>query len=134
MKVRKEIEIGGETLIVESGHIAKQADGSCTVRLGDSMVLATACMAKGEAQPRGFLPLTVDYREYSSAAGRIPGGFFKREGRPSEKETITCRLIDRPLRPLFPDGYFNETQIIGFVLSAGDEKPFAGHAEIEIGI
>jgi len=122
MKVRKEVQIGEDTLILESGHLAKQADGSCTVRLGDSMVLATACMAKGEAQPRGFLPLTVDYREYSSAAGRIPGGFFKREGRPSEKETITCRLIDRPLRPLFPEGYFSETQIIGFVLSADGEN------------
>ncbi len=122
MLLKKEIVIGDDTLIIESGKIAKQADGSCTIRLGDTMVLATACMAKGEASPRGFLPLTVDYREYSAAAGRIPGGFFKREGRPSEKETITCRLIDRPLRPLFPEGYFSETQIIAMVVSADGEN------------
>ncbi|MCH9648018.1 MAG: polyribonucleotide nucleotidyltransferase [Deltaproteobacteria bacterium] len=122
MTVKKELTIGDDTLIIESGRIARQADGSCTVRLGDTIVLATACMAKGEATPRGFLPLTVDYREYSSAAGRIPGGFFKREGRPSEKETITCRLIDRPLRPLFPEGYFSETQIIAMVVSADGEN------------
>ncbi|MDY7094317.1 MAG: polyribonucleotide nucleotidyltransferase [Acidobacteriota bacterium] len=122
MKLRREIPVGDDTMIIESGHMATQADGSCTVRVGDTMVLVTATMAKGKASPRGFLPLTVDYREYSSAGGRIPGGFFKREGRPSEKETITARLIDRPLRPLFPDGYFSETQIIGFVLSADGEN------------
>ncbi len=122
MKLKKEIRIGDDQLIFESGHIARQADGSSTVRLGDTIVLATACAVKGDVPPRGFLPLTVDYREYSSAAGRIPGGFFKREGRPSEKEVITCRLIDRPLRPLFPPGYSNETQIIAFVLSADGEN------------
>ncbi|MCB1055366.1 MAG: polyribonucleotide nucleotidyltransferase, partial [Acidobacteria bacterium] len=122
MKLRREIPIGDDTIILESGHMATQADGSCTVRLGDTMVLVTATMAKGKPQPRGFLPLTVDYREYSSAGGRIPGGFFKREGRPSEKEIITARLIDRPLRPLFPEGYISETQIIGFVLSADGEN------------
>ncbi len=122
MKLMKEIAIGDDVMVIESGKIARQADGSCTIRIGDTIVLTTATMAKGEATPRGFLPLTVDYREYSSAAGRIPGGFFKREGRPSEKETITCRLIDRPLRPLFPEGYFSETQIISFVLSADGEN------------
>ncbi|MEM1248937.1 MAG: polyribonucleotide nucleotidyltransferase [Acidobacteriota bacterium] len=121
MAFSKDIHVGDGTITIESGRLAKQADGSCTVRLGDTVVLTTACMNKG-GEPRGFLPLTVDYREYSAAAGRIPGGFFKREGRPSEKEIITCRLTDRPLRPLFPKGYFNETQIISFVLSADEEN------------
>ncbi|HEX3126525.1 MAG TPA: polyribonucleotide nucleotidyltransferase [Thermoanaerobaculia bacterium] len=122
MKQSKEINIGGSTLILETGHLAKQADGSCTIRLGDTVVLATACMDNKGGIERDFLPLTVDYREYTSAAGKIPGGFFKREGRPTEKEIITSRLIDRPLRPLFPDGYFAETQIIAFCLSADGEN------------
>ena len=122
MKQSKEISIGGSTLILETGHLAKQADGSCTIRLGDTVVLATACMDNKGGIERDFLPLTVDYREYTSAAGKIPGGFFKREGRPTEKEIITSRLIDRPLRPLFPDGYFAETQIIAFCLSADGEN------------
>ncbi|MGE5234195.1 MAG: polyribonucleotide nucleotidyltransferase [Acidobacteriota bacterium] len=123
MKLRREIAIGGGTLVIESGQVAKQADGSCTVRFGDTLVLATACMSK-DTPPvqRDFLPLTVDYREYTYAAGRIPGGFFKREGRPTEKEILTSRLIDRPLRPLFPDGYIADTQIISFVLSADGEN------------
>jgi polyribonucleotide nucleotidyltransferase len=119
---RREIEIGDGKLTLESGRVARQADGSVVVRYGDTVVLATACMDKREAMKRDFLPLTVDYREYTSAAGRIPGGFFKREGRPTEKEIITSRLIDRPLRPLFPDGYHNETQVIAFVLSADGEN------------
>jgi polyribonucleotide nucleotidyltransferase len=122
MKLRKEIAIGGGTLILETGHLAKQADGSCTVRYGDTVVLATACMENKSGIERDFLPLTVDYREYTYAAGRIPGGFFKREGRPTEKEIITSRLIDRPLRPLFPDGYVSDTQIIAFCLSADSEN------------
>jgi polyribonucleotide nucleotidyltransferase len=122
MKQRKEITIGSGTLIIESGHLAKQANGSCTVRLGDTVVLATACMENKGFADRDFLPLTVDYREYTYAAGRIPGGFFKREGRPSEKEIITSRLIDRPLRPLFPEGYILDTQIISFCLSADGEN------------
>ncbi len=121
MKVTKEIQVGDGAMHFQTGLVAKQADGSCVVRLGDSVVLVTACMARGGA-PRPFLPLTVDYREYTYAGGRIPGGFFKREGRPSEKEIITCRLIDRPVRPLFPDGYFNETQIVASVLSADGEN------------
>ncbi len=121
MKQRKEVDLGTGGLVFETGHIAKQANGSCLVRSGDTVVLTTACMGGDIMAPRPFLPLTVDYREYSFAAGRIPGGFFKREGRPSEKEILTCRMIDRPLRPLFPEGYFGETQIISFVLSADGE-------------
>jgi polyribonucleotide nucleotidyltransferase len=121
MKVRQEIEIGAETLSLESGKIARQADGSCVVRYGDTVVLSTACMAQTPS-PRDFLPLTVDYREYTYAGGRIPGGFFKREGRPTEKEILTCRMTDRPLRPLFPEGYRHETQVISLVLSADGEN------------
>ncbi|MGH9382549.1 MAG: polyribonucleotide nucleotidyltransferase [Thermoanaerobaculia bacterium] len=120
MSYRREVRIGSAELILESGRMARQADGSCTVRCGDTVVLATATMARG-GTPRSFLPLTVDYRENTYAGGRIPGGFFKREGRPTEKEVLTCRMIDRPLRPLFPDGYFNETQVVSFVLSADGE-------------
>ncbi|HET9228383.1 MAG TPA: polyribonucleotide nucleotidyltransferase [Thermoanaerobaculia bacterium] len=122
MKQQKEVNVGGSTLILETGHLAKQADGSCTVRLGDTVVLATACMDDRGGIERDFLPLTVDYREYTAAAGKIPGGFFKREGRPTEKEILTSRQIDRPLRPLFPDGYTAETQIIAFCLSADGEN------------
>ena len=122
MKQQKEVTVGGSTLILETGHLAKQADGSCTIRLGDTVVLATACMDDKGGIERDFLPLTVDYREYTAAAGKIPGGFFKREGRPTEKEILTSRQIDRPLRPLFPDGYTAETQIIAFCLSADGEN------------
>src|SRR5215210_4469854 len=122
MRQRKEIPIGEGMLILETGHLAKQANGSCTVRYGDTVVLATACMEVKAGVERDFLPLTVDYREYTSAAGKIPGGFFKREGRPTEKEIITSRQIDRPLRPLFPDGYTADTQIIAFCLSADGEN------------
>ena len=121
MKVQKTVRVGSAELHFESGHLAKQAHGSTLVRLGDTVVLATACMQQS-AMPRDFLPLTVDYREYTYAAGRIPGGFFKREGRPTEKEIITSRLIDRPLRPLFPLGYTAETQVIALVLSADGEN------------
>ncbi|MDH3402593.1 MAG: polyribonucleotide nucleotidyltransferase [Acidobacteriota bacterium] len=121
MKHVDEARVGETTLSIETGRIAKQADGSCIIRCGDTMVLSTACRAP-EATPRGFLPLTVDYREGTAAAGRIPGGFFKREGRPTEKEILTCRMTDRPLRPLFPKGYFHETQLISFVLSADGEN------------
>ncbi|MBZ0088816.1 MAG: polyribonucleotide nucleotidyltransferase [Thermoanaerobaculia bacterium] len=121
MKLQKSVTIGSATLSLETGHLAKQAQGSVLVRLGDTVVLTTACTQQS-AIPRDFLPLTVDYREYTYAAGRIPGGFFKREGRPTEKETITSRLIDRPLRPLFPPGYTSETQVIALVLSADGEN------------
>ncbi len=120
MKFTQQATVGASTLTFETGHIARQADGSCLVRMGDTVVLSTACMAR-DATPRDFVPLTVDYREYTSAGGRIPGGFFKREGRPTEKEILTCRMSDRPLRPLFPEGYGYETQIVSLVLSADGE-------------
>jgi polyribonucleotide nucleotidyltransferase len=113
---------GGRTITLETGKIAKQANGSVIVRSGESVVLVTACTAPEPKAGTNFFPLTVDYREYTYSAGRFPGGFIKREGRMSEKETLTCRLIDRPLRPLFPEGYANETQVIGMVLSADPER------------
>jgi polyribonucleotide nucleotidyltransferase len=122
MKHEVQIPIDDRSLSIETGRIAKQADGACVVRLGDTVVLATACAMREPKEGIDFLPLTVDYRENTYAAGRIPGGFFKREGRPTEKEILTSRLIDRPLRPLFPKGYGNETQIIAFVLSADGEN------------
>ena len=114
---RKSIEWGGRTLSLESGRVARQADGAVMARYGDTVVLATAVGAKSPKEGIDFFPLTVNYQEKYSAAGRIPGGFFKREGRPTEKETLTSRLIDRPIRPLFVDGYKNETQVIITVLS-----------------
>jgi polyribonucleotide nucleotidyltransferase len=111
------VEVGGRPLILETGKIAKQANGAITARYGDTVVLTTACMSP-TANDRDFLPLTVDYRENTYSAGKIPGGFFKREGRPSEKEVLTSRLIDRPMRPLFPESWRNETQIVSMVLSA----------------
>jgi polyribonucleotide nucleotidyltransferase len=116
--ITKTVEIDGKTLSFETGKIAKQADGSTIVRMGDTMVLVTACSEESMRQGVDFLPLTVDYRENTYASGRIPGGFFKREGRPTEREILTCRVIDRGLRPLFPDGYYRETQVIAWVLSA----------------
>ena len=115
------VEVGGRALILETGKIAKQANGAITARYGDTVVLTTACMAP-TANDRDFLPLTVDYRENTYAAGKIPGGFFKREGRPSEKEILTSRLIDRPMRPLFPESWRNETQIVAMVLSADSDN------------
>jgi len=114
-----EIDLGnGRVLSLETGKIAKQANGSVVVRSGDSVVLVTACAAEKPRPGASFFPLTVDYREYTYSAGRFPGGFIKREGRPSEKEILTSRLIDRPIRPLFPEGFAHETQIIGMVMSA----------------
>ncbi|MGH9816576.1 MAG: polyribonucleotide nucleotidyltransferase [Candidatus Acidiferrales bacterium] len=115
------VEVGGRPLIFETGKIAKQANGAIVGRYGDTVVLLTACMDT-RLNERDFLPLTVDYREYTYSAGRIPGGFFKREGRPSEREILISRLIDRPLRPLFPEGWRRETQIVGLVLSADSEN------------
>ena len=105
------VEVGGRPLILETGKIAKQANGAIMARYGDTVVLTTACMDT-TPNDRDFLPLTVDYRENTYSAGKIPGGFFKREGRPSEKEVLTSRLIDRPMRPLFPESWRNETQIV----------------------
>src|SRR6201990_11852 len=114
----REVSVGHSTLSLETGKLAKQAGGSVIVRYGDSVVLVTACRAASPREGIDFLPLTVDYREYTYASGRIPGGFFKREGKPAEKEVLTSRVIDRPIRPLFPSGWRFETQIIALVLSA----------------
>ena len=117
-KVTKSFKFGNHDVTLETGEIARQATGACICRMDDTVVLATV-VAKKETKPgQDFFPLTVDYIEKTYAAGKIPGGFFKREGRPSEKETLTSRLIDRPIRPLFPDGFFNEVQVIIHVLSA----------------
>jgi polyribonucleotide nucleotidyltransferase len=118
----RELSVGQNTLRLETGKLAKQAHGSVIVRLGDSVVLVTACHAASPREGIDFLPLTVDYREYTYASGRIPGGFFKREGKPAEKEVLTSRMIDRPTRPLFPEGWRFETQIIALVLSADQEN------------
>ena len=115
------IEVGGRPLILETGKIAKQANGAVTARYGDTVLLVSACMAN-KPNDRDFLPLTVDYRENTYSAGKIPGGYFKREGRPTEKEILVSRLIDRPMRPLFPDSWRNETQIIAMVLSADSDN------------
>ena len=118
----RDISVGGRTISIETGRLAKQADGSVLVRSGDTVVLVTACAAANAREGIDFLPLTVDYKEYTYASGRIPGGFFKREGKPTEKEVLTSRLIDRPIRPLFPSGWRHETQIIALVLSADTEN------------
>ncbi len=114
----REISIGDKTISIETGKLATQADGSVIVRQGDSVVLVTACRSANPREGVDFLPLTVDYREYTYASGRIPGGFFKREGKPPEKEVLTSRFIDRPIRPLFPNGWRFETQVIALVLSS----------------
>src|SRR5213078_4368719 len=113
---------GGKKISFETGNLAKQAHGSAVVRIGDNVVLATATANPDPREGIDFFPLTVDYREYTYAGGRIPGGFIKREGRPSEREILTSRQIDRPVRPLFPDGFKCETQVIAFVLSADTEN------------
>jgi polyribonucleotide nucleotidyltransferase len=117
-----EVNVGGQPLTIETGKLAKQASGSVVVRYGDTMVLVTACYAAWEREGLDFLPLTVDYRENTYASGRIPGGFFKREGKPPEKEVLTSRVIDRPLRPLFPDTWRRETQVVAFVISADTDN------------
>ncbi len=114
---RKELDWGGRKLILETGKIARQADGSVLARYGDTIVLCTAVGVKTAKPGQDFFPLTVNYQEKAFAAGKIPGGFFKREGRPSEKETLVSRLIDRPIRPLFPEGFRNEVQVVATVLS-----------------
>src|SRR6195256_6554372 len=118
----RELRIGQQTLRLETGKLAKQAHGSVIVRFGDSVVLVTACHAATAREGIDFLPRTVDYREYPYASGRIPGGFFKREGKPPEKEVLTSRLIDRPCRPLFASGWRYETQIIALLLSADQDN------------
>ena len=120
-KVVKTFQYGEHTVTLETGEIARQATGAVICNMDETVVLATV-VAKKETKPgQDFFPLTVDYIEKTYAAGKIPGGYFKREGRPSEKETLTSRLIDRPIRPLFPEGFFNEVQIIIHVLSVNPE-------------
>lgn len=121
MKVSRSFEYGDHEVSIETGAIARQADGAVLVNMAETVVLVTAVGQKGQGQPRAFFPLTINYQEKTYAAGRIPGGFFKREGRPSEKETLTSRLIDRPIRPLFPKGYQNEVQVIATVMSMNPE-------------
>src|ERR1700746_444353 len=117
-----EVDLNGRKISLETGKMAKQANGAVVVRSGDTVVLVSAC-ANEEPKPNAaFFPLTVDYRESPYPAGKFPGGFIKREGRPTEKEILTSRLIDRPIRPLFPEGYSHETQVIGMVLSADPKR------------
>src|SRR5688500_3516682 len=120
--LNESIKVGDKELRVETGKVAKQADGSVIIRYGDTMLLVTAVSMRTAKEGLDFFPLTVEYRESSYSAGRIPGNYFRREGRPSEKEVLTCRLIDRPIRPLFPDGYRFETQIVGTVISSDAEN------------
>src|ERR1700734_1597950 len=123
MKHEVAVELaGGKRLTFETGRMAKQASGAALVTQGDSVVLATAVASPDPKEGIDFFPLTVDYREFTYAGGRIPGGFIKREGRPSEKEILTCRQIDRPIRPLFPETFRNETQVVAFVYSADKEN------------
>src|SRR5919107_3606206 len=120
--LKESIKLGDRDLTVETGRVAKQADGSVVIRYGDTMLLVAAVGANSPREGIDFFPLTVEYREHNYAAGRIPGNYFRREGRPGEKEVLTCRLIDRPCRPLFSEGYRNETQIIASVISADQEN------------
>jgi len=114
--VRKEFQFGEQTFVLETGKVARQASGAVMVSCGETSVLVTV-VGRKEAKPgQNFFPLTVNYQEKIYAAGRIPGGYLKREGRPSEKETLTCRLIDRPIRPLFPKGFMNEVQVMATVM------------------
>ena len=119
--IKKSIPYGRHSLTLETGEIARQANGAVVASLGDTVVLVSCVAAKQPKPGQDFFPLTVDYQEKTYAAGKIPGGFFKREGRPSEKETLTSRLIDRPLRPLFPEGLYNDVQIVATVLSVDPE-------------
>ena len=121
MKASRTFAYGGHEVSIETGDIARQADGAVMVNMAETVVLVTAVGEKGQGKERPFFPLTINYQEKTYAAGRIPGGFFKREGRPSEKETLTSRLIDRPIRPLFPKGYRNEVQVIATVMSMNTE-------------
>src|ERR687885_1764953 len=120
--LKESIKLGERELTVETGRVAKQADGSVVIRYGDTMLLCAAVGANAPREGIDFFPLTVEYRENNYAAGRIPGNYFRREGRPNEKEVLTSRLIDRPCRPLFTEGFRNETQVIASVISADEEN------------
>src|SRR5205085_9761479 len=122
MQQKVTAQIGSNQISIETGKIAKLADGAVIVSCGDTMVLVSAVSATAIKEGQDYFPLTVDYREKAAAVGKFPGGYFKREGRPAEKETLTSRMIDRPLRPLFPQGYFYDTQIISLLLSADGEN------------
>ena len=126
--VKKTFAYGAHQVTLETGEIARQAGGAVLVSMEETVVLVTVVAAKSTKPGQDFFPLTVDYQEKAYAAGRIPGGFFKREGRPSEKETLTSRLIDRPIRPLFPDGFYNEVQVIATVMSleSGSRSRYSG--------
>src|SRR5512144_2205356 len=115
-------QTGDKQITIETGKLAKQADGSVTVQLGETIVIVAAVAAVKAKEGQDFFPLTVDYREKAAAVGRFPGGYFNREGRPSEKAILTCRLTDRPIRPLFPKGWFNEVQVQSILLSADGEN------------
>src|SRR5688500_20002745 len=115
-------QIGGSTITIETGKLAKLADGAVTVRCGETIVIVTAVSATRIKEGQDFFPLTVDYREKAAAVGKFPGGYFKREGRPTEKEILTARMTDRPLRPLFPKGYLYDTQIVTIVMSADGQN------------
>jgi polyribonucleotide nucleotidyltransferase len=121
--IREGVMVGGKELTIETGRMAKQAGGSAVIRYGDTVVLVAATASAKPRETVDFLPLTCDYLEKTSAAGKIPGGYFKREGRPTEVEILTSRLIDRPCRPLFPKGWRFDTQVIALVLSADRENP-----------
>src|SRR5271170_1782099 len=116
------VPVGDKDLIIETGKLAKQADGAAIVTFGETVVLVTAVASSSTRDELDFFPLTVDYREKAASAGKFPGGYFKREGRPTEKEILTARMIDRPCRPLFPEGFYNDTQIMAIVLSADTEN------------
>src|SRR5512142_562431 len=120
--IQQRVQCGGKEILLETGKIAKQADGSIWIRMGDSIVLVTVVSAREKKEGIDFFPLTVDYQEKMFAAGRVPGSFFRREGRPTEKETLTSRVVDRSCRPLFAEGYSNETQIIATVISFDQEN------------
>src|SRR3990167_9024339 len=118
MSKSSQIDLGDSILKVRTGHVARQAHGSVTIQLGETIVLVTVCHAPEVKTGQDFFPLTVEYQEKTYASGSIPGGFFKREGKATEKEVLTARLIDRPLRPLFPENYLNEVQLVAQVLSS----------------
>src|SRR5512133_1346912 len=122
MEQNVQAELGGRTVTISTGKMAKQANGAVVVSCGDTMVLVTAVASKTAKEGQDFFPLTVNYQEKAYAGGKIPGGFFKREARPSDNETLTCRLIDRPIRPLFPETFLNDTQIMAPVISADKDN------------
>src|SRR5436853_3387556 len=122
MSEKTSVQVEAQRIHIETGKLAKQADGAVTVQLGETIVVVAAVAATSVKPGQDFFPLTVDYREKAAAAGRFPGGYFKREGRPTEKEILTCRMIDRPIRPLFPKGWYNEVQVQSILLSADGEN------------